>query len=360
LRLSAYDARSHRHWHQQLVHHFPQHQWQVLTLKDRHFAWRMGGNAISFQAQYDTLLQGSYDHLLATSMTDLSTLRGLYPHLGQIPNTVYFHENQFAYPINRRQQGLQGMQLRSVYAGLAADQLLFNSRFNRDTYCQGAQSLCEQMPDGIPPHLAAQLRNKSAVLPVPLATDCAVKPSTNESINDPLEVVWNHRWEHDKGPDTLLALMRLCQQQAASDRTIRFHLLGQQFRQQPAAFDAIEQHHRDLCLHLGFVESRTDYLDILRQADVVLSTASHDFQGLAMLEAVACGCLPLAPDRVVYPELYPAENLYPSSPEDPKQEAQAIWSRLQRVEALQPAAVHCDWSQLHSAYAQALSHELVV
>ncbi|WP_223786965.1 tRNA-queuosine alpha-mannosyltransferase domain-containing protein [Marinicella meishanensis] len=357
LLLSAYDASSHRHWRQQLVQRFGQHQWQVLTLKPRHFAWRMAGNALNFQAKYDELLLQPYDRLLATSMTDLSTLRGLYPHLGQIPNTLYFHENQFAYPVNRQQQGLVALQLRSLLAGAVADRLVFNSAYNRDSYWQGVADFCQRMPDGIPTELLSQLQRKSTVLPVPLATDCGEDQTTNRAQNAPIEVVWNHRWEHDKGPETLLELLRLCQARTPAQPALRFHVLGQQFRQQPAAFDAITQDHADQCLHLGHVASRAEYLAILRRADVVLSTAHHDFQGLAMLEAVACGCRPLAPNRLVYPELYPSPNLYPSTPDDPSQEARAILAQLDQVLAVPLPPVHCHWSHLQRDYECLLQHE---
>lgn len=316
----------------------------------------MAGNALSFKAQHDAILKQAYDLLLATSMTDLSTLRGFYPHLGQIPNALYFHENQFAYPVNHRQQGLPEIQLSSLNAAVAADRLLFNSAFNRDTFLQGVASLCQKMPDGIPADLITQLQIKSAVLPVPLAADCVPGNHPKADHDRPLEVVWNHRWEHDKGPDTLLALLRLCQQHPTQP-AIRFHILGQQFRQQPAAFDAIAQHHAEQCLHLGHVASRTEYLTILRHADVVLSTALHDFQGLAMLEAVACGCRPLAPQRLVYPELYPAQYLYPSTPDDPESEAQAIWTRLSEVAQRPTPKVHCHWPDLQDAYARVLNQE---
>jgi glycosyltransferase involved in cell wall biosynthesis len=349
LLLSAYDAQSHRYWHQQLVAQFSQHQWQVLTLKNRYFAWRMGGNALNFKALYDAKLKAGYDVLIATSMTDLSTLLGLYPHLAALPKHLYFHENQFAYPVNKQQQGLIEIQLRSIYSALAADYLWFNSKYNRDTFIAGVEQLTQQMPDGIPTDLLDTLSDKSTVLAVPIAADCLPVKHTNTT-SATIEVVWNHRWEHDKGPETLLEVMRLC----TNNKRIKFHIMGQQFRTMPAALQEVVENHQHQCLTLGYIESRTQYIQTLQQADVVLSTALHDFQGIAMLEAAACGCKPVAPNSLVYPELYPLTNLYPSTPKQPDKEAQAIWQLLtepQHLQAVQPA-IH--WQHLQPHYAQLL------
>lgn len=340
LLLSAYDAASHRYWHQQLINGLPAHDWQLLSLKDRHFAWRMGGNALSFKHHHHLQLSQSYDRLIATSMTDLCRLRGLYPHLSQIPNHLYFHENQFSYPPNNQQQGLLEVQLSSLFSALVADQLVFNSAYNRDSFLQGVTDFTNKMPDGLPPQLAKQLAAKSMLLPVPIKDDCQHQPT---AASNTLQVVWNHRWEHDKGPETLLEVLRLSQA-----HNIRFHILGQQFRNCPKAMHTIQAEHAHQCLNLGYLPSRTDYLNVLQQADVVLSTARHDFQGIAMLEGVACGCVPIAPQRLVYPELYPAANLYPSTPDDPQQEARAIMALLQRQ--LPKPSIQHHWQQLKPAY----------
>ncbi|TDR23805.1 tRNA-queuosine alpha-mannosyltransferase domain-containing protein [Marinicella litoralis] len=354
LLLSAYDALSHRYWHQNLIKQFPQHDWHVLALKDRYFAWRMGANALNFKAQYDAQLSVEYDLLIATSMTDLSTLLGLYPHLSKLPKHLYFHENQFAYPVNDNQQGLLEIQIRTIYAALAADQLTFNTNYNLATWQQGVAALCQKMPDGLPKDLLAQLSQKSSCLAVPIDDDCQPNNHLKLKSSDGLQVVWNHRWEHDKGPETLLELMRLCQDKKPN---IQFHVLGQKFRKIPEAMKIIEQNHPQQCLNLGFIDSRTQYIQVLQTADVVLSTAFHDFQGIAMLEASACGCLAIAPNRLVYPEWYPATNLYPSTPSDPKAEAHAIFALLQNSQKLQATQFHPHWQTMKPNYQNWLSSQ---
>jgi glycosyltransferase involved in cell wall biosynthesis len=60
----------------------------------------------------------------------------------------------------------------------------------------------------------------------------------------------------------------------------------------------------------GFQESRDAYVALLASCDVALSTARHEFQGLAVLESAACGAVPLVPDSLVYREIWPAEYRY--------------------------------------------------
>jgi hypothetical protein len=47
----------------------------------------------------------------------------------------------------------------------------------------------------------------------------------------------------------------------------------------------------------------------------VVSTTWHEFQGLAIMEAAQRGATPLVPDRLCFPELYPAQYRYDGTQE---------------------------------------------
>jgi glycosyltransferase involved in cell wall biosynthesis len=337
LLLSAYAARSHCYWQDTLQQMLPEWNWQVLSLPPRHFGWRMRGSPLYWALQQREVLQQPHDRLLATSMVDLATLRGLVPALARLPSALYFHENQFGYPPGDGPHGLLEAQMVSLYSALAADLLLFNSAYNRSTFLDGVATLLGRMPDRVPPAVADLLAGKSRLLPVPveLAAPDAARQTPARAATDarPLHLLWNHRWEYDKGPDRLLLA---CQALLARGVAFTLSVVGQQFRRRPRALDdlqrLLEQSDCATLAHFGHIQSRHEYVQLLRQADVVLSTALHDFQGLAVLEATACGCYPLVPDRLAYVEYLPAQCRYPSCPDDPAQEAAGLAQAIaQRV-----------------------------
>jgi glycosyltransferase involved in cell wall biosynthesis len=326
LLLSAYGAGSHVQWHRALLALFPQWEWQDLTLPPRHFSWRVRGNALYWAQEKRAILESDYDLLIATSLVDLATLRGLVPRLAQLPCAVYFHENQFAYPRREGQQGILEAQITSVYTAICADRLLFNSRYNLETFLAGCDALLQRMPDFVPSDIAGQLRRKATVIAVPLpsaleAGGVAQWPGIAGTYPArPLRVQWLGRLEYDKGAEGLLQLLRALEQ---TDLDFELAVTGQRFRQLPSEFADIKQQFAHRLVQFGYIEARQDYLSQLRSADLVLSTALHEFQGLAVLEAVAVGCCPIVPARMAYPEIYPQQYCYASSPDDPTAEALA-------------------------------------
>lgn len=304
--MSPYDALSHRYWREGIVTRFPDVTFTVLTLPARHFAWRHRGNSLSLA--FDQRARGPFDLILATSMTDLSALKGLAPHLAAVPSVLYFHENQFAYPDSGQARGELERQITSVYSALAADRLVFNSAYNRDTFLDGAGQLLARMPDHVPPEAMDRIRRNVDVLPVPLGDEVFVGRG-GRSPDAPPDIIWNHRWEYDKG---LALLGGIIHSLLASKAPFTMHLAGQQFRSVPEAMVkniALLRESGHLG-HCGFLTDRADYLALLARCNVVLSTSDHEFQGLAVLEAVAAGCVPVVPGRLVYPELFSPRYLY--------------------------------------------------
>jgi len=307
LLLSAYDALSHRRWHQSLVAGLPGWEWQILSLPPRHFSWRVRGNPLLWSVRERETLEADYDLLLATSMVDLATLRGLVPMLSRLPTVLYFHENQFVYPKGRGQHGQLEAQMVSIYSALAADTLLFNSAYNQSSFFEGVAGLLKRLPDKMPASLVAELQRKSQVLPVPVAVTAGEVMALEDSR---LQIVWNHRWEYDKGAAELLSLVERLQ---TAEGAFCLHVVGQQFRDSPSEFAVLQGRlqARGEMGCWGYQEPER-YAALLRGADVVLSTALHDFQGIAVIEAAALGCSPLVPDGLAYPEWFGAGFRYTS------------------------------------------------
>ncbi|NKB32343.1 MAG: DUF3524 domain-containing protein [Pseudomonadales bacterium] len=360
LLLSAYDAKSHKLWRLRLAQMFPEIHWTQLALPPRNFNWRIRGNSLHWAINNREELVESYDLLLATSMVDLTSLRGFLPQLASVPSIVYFHENQFAYPDNlQRQDNIEPL-LVPLYSALCADRIVFNSKYNKESFIEGVRSLFKRLPDKIP-NIAIEKLLASSVVPVPITIPGnAISRSAS---SDCLEVVWNHRWEYDKDPELLLAIVERITSAALP---IRLHVVGESFRQIPDPFKQIEklliQHCRDMKIEagaFGYIEDENKYYGLLASSDVVLSTALHDFQGLSMQEACFLGCTPLAPDNLVYPEYLTAEFLYQSL--DTKTEtAQTVVDRLSqwwefktKGDALPKADLHkYSAEELRSSYSE--------
>ena len=321
LLLSAYDAMSHRYWREGLCSFFDNHHWVCLTLPPRFFSWRIRGNPLSWLDAPE--LKHHYDLLIATSMVDLSVLRGLIPSLAKVPTVQYFHENQFAYPTQGNQRALEPKMV-SIYSALAADKLLFNSHFNLNSFFDGLAATLNQFPDFVPKNVPAKMRSKASVIPVPLQ-DKLFKPAQCIRKNAVLNLVWNHRWEYDKGIDRLLRMAALL-----PDAGLVVHIVGQHFRQVPAEFSQLKTllEQKGILGHWGFIEDTAQYRSLLSKSDVVLSTAVHDFQGLSVMEAVALGCVPLVPNRLAYTELFEEHFRYTSDLQNLTREAESLVGML--------------------------------
>jgi glycosyltransferase involved in cell wall biosynthesis len=238
----------------------------------------------------------------------VAAFRGLLPPpLAALPLLVYFHENQFAYPVQLHEERDVHFALTNLTTALAADKIAFNSRCNLESFLTGAQGLLDKMPDMALPGWEEAICAKAEVLYPGLDFSGIDATPVMPRDGGPPVVLWNHRWEYDKDPDFFFrTLFRL----AAQGIDFRLIVLGQSFRAQPPIFAEAEKRLADRIIHFGYAAGREDYACLLRRADVVVSTARHEFYGMAVLEAVRAGCRPLVPDRLAYRELFPDHFLY--------------------------------------------------
>jgi glycosyltransferase involved in cell wall biosynthesis len=172
-------------------------------------------------------------------------------------------------------------------------------------------------------------------------------------------ILWNQRWEYDKDPETFFKALY-----ALVDEGIDFRvaLAGSNVRQMPEEFEAARERLGPRVAHYGRASAEA-YPRLLWEADVVVSTARHEFFGVAVVEAVYCGCVPVLPRRLAYPEVIPEAYhdccLYDDfegllarlrwALEDP--------SAARRATADLPAAMaHFDWSAMAPQYDEVLEN----
>lgn len=373
LLLEPYWTGSHRAWAEGWAAHS---RWEHAQahLPGRFWKWRMQAAAITLARRLtDDAPRPAPDVLMATSMLDLSVFLGLTRcWSARLPAVYFAHETQLTYPqaaidpaweASRRQRAARDDReygLINLRAMLAADAVWWNSIHHRDSFLEALPGFLKGFPDHRELNASARIRRRSRVLPVGLDLAALDAARPTQRIPGPVRVLWNHRWEHDKGPDRLLRLMDGAERLGLP---VQWVLLGPNFAQEVAELAAIRERHGDRLHHLGFVADRAAYTRLLWQSDIVLSTARHDYFGLAVAEGLACGCLPLLPAALAYPERLPpdlaAMGLY-ADEDDCLSRLAALVDNLGGTAALAPdsrprAAVQAlDWPRLAVRYDDAL------
>ncbi|MCH7604288.1 MAG: DUF3524 domain-containing protein [Planctomycetes bacterium] len=357
-----YDDGSHRAVRESISRH-SKHDWTWLTRPGRAWKWRM---RLAAPEMVDQALEGGVfdrpvDAIFATSLLGLSDLRGLLAKVGiaSVPFVLYLHENQAAYPegfttTESKDRDLH-FALTNLTGILSADLAIFNSEWNRRSFLAGIDRILKLAPDLTLNRVRERIEAASIVIwppvePYELAEAEAASPRV---FHNSVKVVWPHRWEHDKGPDELLEIA----EQFTESHNLRWTILGERFREVPAALKTFESRFAAHIDHIGFIEDHDEYRRHLASCDWVLSTAKHEFFGIAVVEAMLAGCLPWLPDRLSYPELLPevirgGRGVSPMNPpDDPEALHKAIQTHLQP--ALAPNAI----ASLDQAIAQlAASH----
>lgn len=244
------------------------------------------------------------DVVLATDMVHLPVWLGLSRHLlpGTLPLVCYMHENQLTYPWRPGEKPDLTYAMINWLSQLTADLVLFNSHYHLESWFDELPRFLRQYPDYNHPEFVPAVRARSAVAPVGITLDLEVGQSRTGDLQAPL-ILWNQRWEYDKRPDRFFALLYRLQE---AEIPFRLAVAGENFRQSPAEFAEARERLAAHIVHWGYAPTRQEYLALLQQADLVISTADHEFFGISILEAITAGAFPLLPARLSYPELIPA------------------------------------------------------
>lgn len=317
LLVEPYFSGSHRTWAEGYKQH-SRHDVEILSLEGRSWKWRMHGGAVSL-AKFFMEKDSNPDLILATDMLDLTTFLSLTrERTAQIPAAIYFHENQISYPWSAGDRDI--LQKRDKHYGfinyvsaLAANAVLFNSSYHRESFLYELLRLLKHFPDfrELPNIQAIEAKSFVLHLGMDLSTLDAQSPESGiqgRGHKTPV-ILWNNRWEYDKNPDDFFNALDILVEKGHDFQVV---LLGENFSRKPQVFDRAKKKLGSRILQFGYVESRKDYARWLCSSDILPVTSNQDFFGISVVEAVYCGCYPLLPRRLSYPELFPPEN-YPQN-----------------------------------------------
>ncbi len=355
------------------------HSRHTITLRtlpiDGGWRWRMRGAAVTFarMVREEAL---SPDLIFTTDMLDLATFRALARHTlpPHIPAVVYFFENQLTYPLPTGRSRDLAFAWTNYTTMLAADGVLFNSDFHR-RWCFGAlPDLLRRYHDYHELAMIAAIAAKTQTLPTgidlarlaPNATEQGEEAMRRGDAPQPAPpnpwpvIAWISRWDYDKQPQVFFDALEALEQRGAAFQLI---VAGEHVDPNAPEFVAARERWAGRLLHWGYPADTATYRRLLHRADIVVSTAIQETLGIGIIEALACGCIPILPRRLSYPELLPAayhaDCLYDDFDGLVQQLHRALLRRDELCRRAWPAiAAPYDWSQMAPRY-DALLEEIV-
>ncbi len=350
LALEPYYALSHRTFLEGYAR-YSGHEVAIWQMPARKWKWRMRGSAYHFAEQARAASLGEAPHVvLASDFLNLADWLALAPSgFRDAPTVLYFHENQITFPLGEAAPADFHYGWINLSSAFAADRVLFNSSYHREAFLAEAKRVLDRMPDHVPSDLVPGIRERSEVFPVGIDFaphgDALREPRQAHSVPT---LVWNHRWEYDKGPELMAEILSQLKREGVPFRAV---ICGQSFKTSPPIFGELRERLGDHLVHLGFFESPEEYWKALGTADVVLSTSKHEFFGVSVVEAMFLGCLPVLPRALSYPELLPAhlhDTFLGDGPSGLRERLRDVLQRppVEHRQAIQEAAAQYDWRVL--------------
>jgi glycosyltransferase involved in cell wall biosynthesis len=288
---------------------YSSHEVSLLTLPGRHWKWRMAGSAVELARQFEQL-ETLPDVIMATDMLDLATFLGLIRGAGFEGKTVlYFHENQITYPWSPDDEDPALKRdfhygFKNFTSALAADKVVFNSGYHQSALLNALPDFLDMFPDFQNAQSLPRLEEKSSVLPIGMDLKRFDFFKKIEKEKEPV-LLWNHRWEYDKDPDTFFKVLYRLQENGVNFKLV---VLGESYKNQPPVFSKAKEVLQEKILHFGYAKDFETYARLLWLSDILPVTSRQDFFGMSAVEAMYCDTFPLLPNRLAFPGHLPPDK----------------------------------------------------
>ncbi|CAJ1962010.1 unnamed protein product [Cylindrotheca closterium] len=351
---------SHQTWASGYQRASTKHDVRIEVISGERWKYRM----MAACAEWEEKISPEDDILVVDGMFDVTVLMAILRSRGtndpnarmRIPKVyVYFHENQFTTPFTSQDRDKKnnthwhyGMaHWRSL---LVADGFIFNSQTHFDAFAAALPKMInEQCPrDAVQWQLQradSLLKTRCTILPYGLELDELVqfqskkrsRPTPSSELPpvgevaellpalESVKILWNARLEEDKNPAAFLDLIHQIRRQVREGKgtnktdsqllpnsncpPIQLIILGTDPSKDRKWENRIRKEFPpEMILYLGWCQDRKEYAKWLQKAHIVVSTAKHETFGISIVESVFSGALPLLPNRLSYPEIFPPET----------------------------------------------------
>ncbi|XP_077009814.1 tRNA-queuosine alpha-mannosyltransferase isoform X3 [Tamandua tetradactyla] len=340
------------------------------TLPAKKWHWRARTSALYFSQNVP--ISEHYRILFASSVLNLTELIALRPDLGKLKKILYFHENQLIYPVKKCQERDFQYGYNQILSCLVADVVVFNSMFNMESFLTSIGKFMKLIPDHRPKDLESIIRPKCQVIYFPIrfpdVSRFMPKHKTthfkkmlglkeNESATPSRALPL---YQEQRGAESLCKNFNLesgprnahSGVDTAQEGSLGSSLMQMSDLNKSNSSDNSSSHHEEnKCnLTLNLYDSLDGGDDQQRPLHIVWP---HRW-----LEAVYCGCYPLCPKDLVYPEIFPAEYLY-STPEQLSKRLQNFCKRpdIIRKHLYKGEMAPFSWAALHGKFRSLLTTE---
>lgn len=133
----------------------------------------------------------------------------------------------------------------------------------------------------------------------PWGLDYLTFPKNSKKVGD---IIFPHRLEKDKGVADLIWLIK-------NIPNTTFTIVNSKSLDDNKYFQTLKQN-KNVRFIIG--ESGKKHLKTLSSHKIVLSTAKQETFGYSIMKAIYCGCIPVLPNKNVYPEFFNYDYLYKS------------------------------------------------